>query len=793
MASLLLKGINLVRPREGWVPFLLLLVALCCLPAAALDAGDDGNVAGLIFLMVLAAIVGLRLARSRMSARQAAILGGVLGLCLAIVVAGRLVPPLPLLASEIAYAAGWLGDWRRGVLGWPLPFASAARLLWQQLNALGIQLWWWGQAALSSGQAQDRVILFLFGAFLAWAGALFATWQVYRRHSALVGLLPIIAATAILGFFRGGMALFWLVICLSCTLGLLATCHLWTERARWDRGDIDYPGELGTELTFTVAPWLLVILVVAALFPPLSLHPLRDAYWRLMDGPWSRVEQVAERFLGPIDGGAPTAGGTAGGLVGELPRSHLLGAGPELGKAVVLYVRSNDSPPPRPDGIKQAEDTYPRRYWRSLTYDTYTGLGWANSPLEARPLPPDQFLVRVLPSGSDLFQQFQRLIPGETLIYAANVPYRLDETVQAWWRTPGDLAQLTGRADRYSVVSRTAEPTTAELRARSPITSTLPAEIAERYLALPDTLPPRVLGLAHQVVGDALTRFDQARAIEAYLRTYPYTLDLPQPPADRDLVDYFLFDLQRGYCDYYASAMVVLARAVGIPARLATGYAQGTYDYGARHWAVTEQDAHSWVEVYFDGIGWVEFEPTAGLPALERPGGEELAPVSLPPLPRHPVRWWQQVPWGLVILGSTLLLLAAALLWLWRPHPALAPAELVRDRQARLLRWGARLEWPLRDGQTAHEYSQALGGALRARGQTSHLPPARQAGIQAPAEIERLAQAFAQVQYSSVPIPDPQRWQVRDLWVRLRGHLWWLWLAPLFKKRSQTETQDGGT
>jgi transglutaminase-like putative cysteine protease len=81
-----------------------------------------------------------------------------------------------------------------------------------------------------------------------------------------------------------------------------------------------------------------------------------------------------------------------------------------------------------------------------------------------------------------------------------------------------------------------------------------------------------VLALARDLTATEPTPFDRARAIEAYLRTYPYTLDLPSPKLDRDVVDYFLFDLRQGYCDYYATSMVVLARAAGLPARLAVGY-----------------------------------------------------------------------------------------------------------------------------------------------------------------------------------------------------------------------------
>jgi transglutaminase-like putative cysteine protease len=727
-------------------------------------------------------VVGLRFARSRISARRAALLGSLLGIVLAPVVVGRLLPPFTLLWQEAVYAVRWFQDWRQALIGWPLPFAAVAGWVWQQLNILAFRLWWWAQALAGGVQAQDRVVLLLLTVFLAWIGALFATWQIYRRRSAWIGLVPAGTIAAVLAFFRGGLAFFWLIIYLLCTLALVSACRLWRDRQRWEETHTDYPGDLGLELTFSIAPWLVGILLLAALFPPVRVNPVREAFWRWMDRPWSRVESVAEQFFGPIESGYPTA--VAGSDAGELPRSHLLGAGPELTERRVLYVSTNDAPPPPPESQphRPSEPSTPHRYWRSQTFDVYTGLGWTQSAVDSRPVPADQALEPTAPPGQDLFQQFQRLTPGDSSIYAVNAPYRLDHPVEAWWRAPGDLVQLTGDGDLYTVVSLAPSPTVAELRARSSLTATFPADITEHYLALPEGLPRRVHNLARQVVGDAPTRYDQARALEQYLRAYPYTLDLPAPPTDRDLVDYFLFDLQKGYCDYYASAMVVMARALGVPARFATGYAQGTYDYDRGQWVVAEKDGHSWAEVYFGSIGWVEFEPTASQPLPVRSGGEALAPLIVPPLPSQVPPWWQHIPWALVGLVAILLLLVSGIVWLWRPRPVLTPDALVRDRQARLLRWGARLGHPLRDGQTAHEYSQVLGQSLHARGQASPLPQARQAGTQAPAEIDRLAEAFASAQYNPQPTSDREGWQVRDLWIRLRRHLWWLTLTSGSKK-----------
>ena len=107
-------------------------------------------------------------------------------------------------------------------------------------------------------------------------------------------------------------------------------------------------------------------------------------------------------------------------------------------------------------------------------------------------------------------------------------------------------------------------------------------------------------------------------AIEAALRRLPYTLDVPAPPADRELTSWFLFDLRQGYCDYFATAMVVLARLNGIPARLAVGYTMGQFDPQRGDYRVTELNAHSWPELYFPGYGWIPFEPTSAQAAPER-------------------------------------------------------------------------------------------------------------------------------------------------------------------------------
>jgi hypothetical protein len=153
-----------------------------------------------------------------------------------------------------------------------------------------------------------------------------------------------------------------------------------------------------------------------------------------------------------------------------------------------------------------------------------------------------------------------------------------------------------------------------------------PEAIANRYLQVPAQVPGRVKELAQKVVSKAgaETAFDKALAIETFLRGYlVYDEKLEAPPAGVEASDYVLYTTRRAYCDYYSTAMIVMLRSLGVPARMAVGYAQGEVDPDnttaqETTYLVKANDAHAWVEVFFPDYGWVEFEPTANQPPLRR-------------------------------------------------------------------------------------------------------------------------------------------------------------------------------
>ena len=152
-----------------------------------------------------------------------------------------------------------------------------------------------------------------------------------------------------------------------------------------------------------------------------------------------------------------------------------------------------------------------------------------------------------------------------------------------------------------------------------------PGWILDRYLQLPDTMPSRVIDLAQELTRDIETPYEKTMAICSYLRALNYTLDIGAPPDGTDGVDYFLFDLKKGYCTHFASAMTVLLRASGVPSRMVAGYGPGELmeQYGPGEivpdphgawqdwrWTFAVHNSHSWSEVFFPGYGWIPFEPT---------------------------------------------------------------------------------------------------------------------------------------------------------------------------------------
>jgi transglutaminase-like putative cysteine protease len=184
----------------------------------------------------------------------------------------------------------------------------------------------------------------------------------------------------------------------------------------------------------------------------------------------------------------------------------------------------------------------------------------------------------------------------------------------------------------YEVSSIPPTATPAELRAAG---SVYPADIRDTYLQLP-TLDPRIPELARQATAAATNPYDKAVALQSYLQTrFAYTLDQGSTASNDPLAN-FLFVRKAGHCEYFATAMTVMLRTLGIPARYINGFQTGEYNDVGGDFIVRASDAHSWVEAYFPGRGWITFDPT--------PAGEAASPGWFASISKY--MDWMQYQWG---------------------------------------------------------------------------------------------------------------------------------------------------
>ncbi len=774
------------------------------------------------YVMIIALLTGWLLARSRQRGWSACLLAILSGLIWFTVRFGELlIPMLALLKAWLAFSRNF---WR-----FDLNLASDFSPVLLSLQEIGTiltqfygHIYDWIIALVQRHPQFDPQVTAFVWSLLVWLCCIWAAWVIRRHGQALAAICPIgvilvvavnlaqADAQLIIPFTAAGLSL------------MVMSTYLNNENG-WKLREVDYPEDIPIDLAmisgliigaFIVFAYLVIIL------PDISIHNLVN---RINPSDASGGgNDLASSFGLEKNTQRPSVliGFTAPGL----PREHLLGAGPELSQKVVMVVEdqspSSSGPTPStfPDPGAAAIPSY---HWRSLTYDQYTGRGWSTSQTtdldypSGIPVIPAQLPERVL-----LEQQIRFIGDTGGLLYAAGELLSVDQDFEAAWRHSPDVsnqeirpfidnrsvqdflaleylrsADLFGvhlKAKTYTVRSLLLSASLETLRQAG---SNYPPQIASTYLSLPEALPQRVRDLSGELTSGYETPYDKAAAIESFLHQLPYTLDIGPPPADRDVSDYFLFDLKKGYCDYYATAMVVLSRASGLPARLVVGYAGGSYDPANQRYIITEANAHSWVEIYFSGLGWVEFEPTPGLPAFEHPDIDlPGALASLPPEIFSPQSGPSSLTRWILPVAASVLLLAAffGFFLLARRRSGSAPAQKISSLYRRMRRQGSRLTDPFPPGTTPREFAAALWHRLLVFSQQPFIlssPPSAlhnrliRERILTPAEpeIESITDLYNQAAYSQHPASYKQIDQAIRAWSRLR---WRLWFARLFPRKN---------
>lgn len=784
------------QTTNRWLTAALAGLLLACLPWNLSKAGWLQSNAVLWLVAALGVACGLVVARVVRHPTVAIILLAIIGALVVTQYYSRALPPFDSATRELVSIVRWAAVKAGTTVSEALyPEEEYAQVPpppalpeWQAAGErLQLYIWNlqtdWPPRFVPLSWKSGQVLLGSMLGLLVWMAAALSMWALVHRRSAWGALVPVLG---LLAFSIYHTQKDWGYLVIVGSAGVLLAGGIAQRRLanRWQSGAFPYwfEGDWWT--------WTATIGVLAALAMMLTIGVTDPQFGEWLDETFSpkKTEVTKDRGAGQRASTSPTGGGTSPGI---WPRQHLLGSGPELSERPVMTVRTPGIPPTS-------------FYWRASSYDRYTGHGWKRTAtsdvVPNRVGPPSDWADP--PQHYVLLRQSFRLESSSHQIYATGLPVRLSISAEWFWFDKGGTDLVTVQSitaqSGYEVLSWVPTANPDDLREA---TTDYPQWIMDGYLALPEELPERVVTLAQDLTAEAPTVFDKALALQSYLRTYEYSLDLPAPPTNRDVIDYFLFDVKRGYCDYYASAMVVMARSVGIPARLAVGYATGEYNPETESYHVTLANGHSWVEIYFPEFGWIRFEPTASLPEVEHGpfagwnewteplSPEDLSDFDAEPMDRTTRFNWRRL-WPLAIFPGILAALAGTVVLVsaLRFHRLSqgSPRQIVESLFIALVIRGRRLGVSVSETQTPNEFLAALLGELAFRARNA--PPwggdwdnrQKQAGRAA----GRLVALYAEGCYSPRKPTHEMARRLLDAWRQLSRDLWLFWLAG-GKRRSE--------
>ncbi len=749
--------------------FLLVLTAALVLittwGVAAADWTRGMNM--LTFVAIGSLLIGLMLARSGLPGLLAHLFSAAIGIGWAFWVTSRLLPS--------TYT--WLERW----------------------DNLAMRLYNWYITAIQGGVSYDNLMFILQMGVIIWGVGYLTVWFVFRANKPWPAIVPGGLVLLINLYYAPKDISTWFVLYLIVSLLLIVRFNLFEQERRWRSRGVFFRPDINFDFLRDGLIFSLLVVGLAWIAPPVvdakSIEVLDEfqGAWRDVQGDWNRLFadlNYRDRSVYDSFGASLTLGGAR-----------------QLSDDPVMDVRLS--------GIG--------RYWRAAVYDYYSGDGWVTRDEDRAGFgPEDPLSLPVFDVREPVTQTYTYHRDNATVLYAMSNPVWLDRTARVnfnelpgeqvtreaaipGWTAGGEpwVEEITyirsnatvDQGESYSVVSLASRATVDQLQNAG---SNYPTWVTGRYLNLPPSVTERTVALARQLTASYDNNFDKALAIERYLRNnITYNETIPAPPPGVDKVDYILFTRPEAYCDYYATSMIVMLRSQGIPARLAAGFARGTYNGEKQAFEVRNRDAHSWVEAYFPTYGWIEFEPTAAQPTIIRPTanerGDAFAAGSFVPSPppnlgdgagfgpeNIPIDdetvaggdlpFGLRLPFfgssgalGVTAVGGGVLLLAVALLllagavWWWRQQqsdrPAKAESTFTLYRQmVRLAGW---MRLPLRPSQTPFEHAAVLQRNL----------PHHQDSVQT------IAAEYVQHAYSRQRSASPESVTAARAWQRLRPEM----------------------
>ena len=539
---------------------------------------------------------------------------------------------LGLMMGQSAFSgrvAGWLALGYSVILvPWQLGLTMDPSVQWSErmLSLLG-RIEVSGGLFLRNNPVRDPILFLLTMSVLVWLMSLIAGYQMTRHGRPWIPLLIAGLSLIIIDSynpFLGNRQIYSGVFVLLALFVLGRLYYLHSHQEWRDKGiAVDY--DTGYTMGRSVLISGVLIVLVAWNVPVFS---------QIFNSGSSEQEQIVqfwksiqERLSKAVVGLQSPSVESVDFYSNEMP----LGRGTYIGNDLIFSVQTGSVSDP---GV--------RYYWRGISYNYYQNGQWKNTLNEQSMIAPGDWPVKY-PDWTgrqkvDLIIQYN--LPLTRMIYLPDAPYSVSRPVELIGSTnigaTRDVVSLTSdpplhAGEKIDVVALVSDPTVKQLRSAG---TDYPSWVRQSYLEVPSDLPARDRALAQSIVVGQKTPYDEAAAITEYLRkNITYQTTVPNPPQNQEPLDWFLFDYKKGFCNYYAAAEVMLLRSAGIPARLAVGFAQGEsvtpnsktkvlVGEGIQEFLIHRNDSHAWPEVYFPGLGWIEFEPTVSQSARLFPNGE---------------------------------------------------------------------------------------------------------------------------------------------------------------------------
>jgi transglutaminase-like putative cysteine protease len=513
---------------------------------------------------------------------------------------------------SIIIGAAW-SFWMTARL-FPVQYTWAER--WRELVASLSNFY---NQVIQGGVAHDNMMFVLQMGLIIWGMGYLTIWFLFRSGKVWQAIVPGGLVIIINLYYAPNDITFWFLLYLLLSLLLAIRFNLLDQETKWRAEGVFFQPDISFDFLRYGLIFSTLVIGLAWLTPPaVTGSPgLLDEF----QGTWHDFQTGWNRLYADLNY-------RRSGRVGSFGQSLTLGGPRHLTEKPVMDVRVEG----------------PGRYWRATVYDEFDGFSWRNTDQQTAAFGPETGLsLPIFAARQPVTQTYIFYDNGSIALYAMSNPISLDRPAKVtfnaipakdsasgnwpvWLESEGPWAEeityirsnaAVDRGETYQVVSAASQATVEQLKEAG---TDYPAWVAERYLQLPDTITERTRQLGRELTEPFDNPFAKARAIESFLRAeLEYNEQIAAPPPNVDKVDYILFELKQAYCDYYASSMIVMLRSVGIPARLAAGFASGDYDSERGIFHVINADVHSWVEVYFPGYGWIEFEPTAAQPLIVRP------------------------------------------------------------------------------------------------------------------------------------------------------------------------------